>query len=615
MGRVSERLLALVVCAGVAAATAVALPAAPAAAATGEVVVTGQGWGHGRGMGQYGALGYAVDRGWSYQQILDHYYGGTVLAGDVGGGPITVDLQWLRGTAPVVTGAGVLLNGQPVPTPAVRVERVSASSFRVSTGPGCAGPWTVWSTRTRVDLVPTDPARTQGQLRVCRDAAGTQTGYRGTLSFVEGDGRLAAVNTVALDDYLRGVVPRESPAGWGALGGGRGMHALRAQAVAARSYALSSRYSSWAQTCDTITCQVYGGAFTQSPSGTVTSLHDPRTDQAVAETSGQVRRFTATGAVARTEFSSSTGGWTAGGVFPAVQDLGDATASNPNRAWSKTVALSTVASALGTAPVTGLQVTRRNGLGAGGGRALEVQVYTTSGTRTFTGNQVRSALGLKSDWFAVSGMAPPQARAFATAAYTDFLRRSPSPAEVAHWEGRIGAGLTQADVAGAFGLSAEGLGLRVDDVYVAALGRRAEPAGRDGWVRSLTSGATYPQVVGGVYGSAESLQVLGGGDTRRWVAGLYARMLGRAPEAGVAAQWEQVAAVHGRAYVAQVVWGSSEARSARLDGYYRQLLGRGVDPAGRGWADLLLGRGDLTVPVNLASTPEYLQRAVSRFPQ
>ena len=42
------------------------------------VVVSGRGFGHGRGLGQWGAYGYAVERGWTYRQILDHFYGGTV---------------------------------------------------------------------------------------------------------------------------------------------------------------------------------------------------------------------------------------------------------------------------------------------------------------------------------------------------------------------------------------------------------------------------------------------------------------------------------------------------------------------------------------------------------
>ena len=45
---------------------------------------TGRGYGHGRGMGQWGAYGFAVDLGADYRAILDHYYGGTSLAGNAG---------------------------------------------------------------------------------------------------------------------------------------------------------------------------------------------------------------------------------------------------------------------------------------------------------------------------------------------------------------------------------------------------------------------------------------------------------------------------------------------------------------------------------------------------
>ena len=41
------------------------------------ITVEGRGWGHGRGLQQWGALGYAVDHGWSYEQILQHYYSNT----------------------------------------------------------------------------------------------------------------------------------------------------------------------------------------------------------------------------------------------------------------------------------------------------------------------------------------------------------------------------------------------------------------------------------------------------------------------------------------------------------------------------------------------------------
>lgn len=43
-------------------------------AATDTVTITTQGWGHGVGLSQVGAVGYANEEGWSYVQILRHYY-------------------------------------------------------------------------------------------------------------------------------------------------------------------------------------------------------------------------------------------------------------------------------------------------------------------------------------------------------------------------------------------------------------------------------------------------------------------------------------------------------------------------------------------------------------
>ena len=78
-------------------------PAVSAQTAIASVVVEGTGNGHGRGMSQWGAYGWAVDRGWTWTQILDHYYGNTAL-GDVDtSGTIDVQLKALDG----MTTAGV----------------------------------------------------------------------------------------------------------------------------------------------------------------------------------------------------------------------------------------------------------------------------------------------------------------------------------------------------------------------------------------------------------------------------------------------------------------------------------------------------------------------------
>ena len=98
--RASLTIVALLAsCLPFAAGSAAAAPAgdgvsatsAVTAAVSGDVTFSGHGWGHGRGMGQYGALGYAVDHGWSYGQILAHYYSNTT-SGSIGNPEISVNL-------------------------------------------------------------------------------------------------------------------------------------------------------------------------------------------------------------------------------------------------------------------------------------------------------------------------------------------------------------------------------------------------------------------------------------------------------------------------------------------------------------------------------------------
>ncbi|MBA2626370.1 MAG: stage II sporulation protein, partial [Acidimicrobiia bacterium] len=125
----------------------------------------------------------------------------------------------------------------------------------------------------------------------------------------------------------------------------------------------------------------------------------PRTDRAIARTAGIVR--IRDGAVARTEFSSSTGGWSAGGVFPPVEDLADATPSNPNHDWTARVPAASIEAAYGRGQLLGVKVVSRNGLGDWGGRALQVRVNLTGGTVLVTGDEFRSRFALKSNWFRV----------------------------------------------------------------------------------------------------------------------------------------------------------------------------------------------------------------------
>ena len=225
-----------------------------------------------------------------------------------------------------------------------------------------------------------------------------------------------------VESYLRSVVGAEVPWSWGNEGGGAGMQALYAQAVAARSYALAQNRYTYngppgsplkiaSATCDTQACQVYRGAAlrTSVAAGfTGDAIYEfPNTDWAVGFTAGQIRRWP-DGRVVSTMFSSSSGGYTSGGAgFTPVVDDGDAVASNRRHDWRISVPVSTIEAkwpTIGT--LLSIVVNQRNGLGDFGGRITPelgkvVVVTGDKGSVSMTGDEMRLALGLYSNWFAI----------------------------------------------------------------------------------------------------------------------------------------------------------------------------------------------------------------------
>lgn len=380
-----------------------------------QVTISGHGWGHGRGMGQYGAYGYAVDHGWSGSQILDHFYGGTRAARRSLKGVQRVVLRAQAGKDVIVDQERGHLktsaDGWTLVRRALRIQRVNSRQFKVYSGRGCGGPWTAWPgliTTGEISLRPTvknsnNPAE---MLKLCE--RGGARYLRDYVSAVLANGTIQTVNRIDTESYLRSVVPREVPASWAYGGGGRGGRALNAQAVAARSYALAGdrRWGSWATTCADTACQVYAGFGFRWADGRLTRFEHPATDWAIGTTERTVRMWSS-GRIARTEFSSSTGGWTAGGDFRAVRDDGDNTRANPNHTWSVRLSAGSVESAFDrrqgrdVGRYEGMTVLSRNGLGAGGGRVRSVVVRFTGTDVTVTGDQLRVTLGLKSNWFSV----------------------------------------------------------------------------------------------------------------------------------------------------------------------------------------------------------------------
>ncbi|QNG20907.1 SpoIID/LytB domain-containing protein [Rhodococcus triatomae] len=352
--------------------------------------ISGRGHGHGRGMGQWGAYGYARDHGWGAERILAHYYGGTTL-GALADGQISVRLTAFDDQSlSVHSDVGASVAGKPVgPGEAVHLTPTSDGGAGVVVTRGCGGE-VLWQDATDhpwvdpVDLAPDRPV--EEHLRTCTG----DVAYRGSLGVALDGDAPRVVNVLDMDDYLLGVVPAESRAEWADQGGAE---ALRAQAVAARSYAAAEDRSEYARTCDTQSCQVYGGS----------AKEDPRTTEAVRSTAGMV--LVQGGKPVATEFSASTGGFSAGGVFPAVEDLGDSI--SPHHLWTQTVTAGDIARAFGVGELHSVDVLARNNFGVDGGRVTTLKVTGSDGVAEVTGTEARSRLKLKSDWFTVTeGIVP-----------------------------------------------------------------------------------------------------------------------------------------------------------------------------------------------------------------
>ncbi len=401
---------------GAAVALALALAALSACGPPSELVLDGRGWGHGRGMGQWGAYGYAIDHGWTETAILDHFYGGTSTFQRPDNPMQRVFLTAQEGRDLAVSNSRGLLetsaDGYARRRTALLVRRVDSTRFRVFSGDSCDGPWSEWPALVtaseigvRVAPVAGLPDDATTKLGLC-GSTGTRY-YRGDLLAVHAAGTIQTVNRVDTENLVRSVITREVSPSWSDAGGGAGATAVRAQAVATRSYALAgdTRFQPWATTCDNTRCQVYPGyGFRANGSSTVVKVEDPRTDWATGATGRQVRRFPS-GAVARTEFFPSTGGWTAGGTFPAVPDEGDDTTANPSHTWTTTISRATLEGTfdrrqgrdVGT--YEGVDILQRNGLGADGGRVLSMRVRFSAVDVTLTGDDFRALFGLRSNWF------------------------------------------------------------------------------------------------------------------------------------------------------------------------------------------------------------------------
>ena len=328
-------------------------------------VVKGGGWGHGLGMSQYGAYGQAL-AGRGYRKILHHYYRNTTFG--QAGGHVRVLLLASVGSS---TFGG-----------ADRVGNHTVNSGRNYTVRRVGSHIVVRNSRGK------RVARSTGVIRVTgANGLVTVAGkgvYRDVIQYRPGlSGGVTAVNRVELENYIRGVVPNESPGSWP-------IEALKAQAVAARSYALGTGSGNAVfDHYDTVASQVYGGY----------SSEQAKTNRAVARTRGEVLRYN--GEVIVAYFHSTSGGYTENNenVFmgstplPYIRGVRDPwDKASPYHRWRLTYSARRLGSAMGVGRLRSVRVNKRGV----SGRIVRATFRGSAGRNRVDGwSGLRGRLGLR----------------------------------------------------------------------------------------------------------------------------------------------------------------------------------------------------------------------------
>lgn len=213
--------------------------------------------------------------------------------------------------------------------------------------------------------------------------------YRGKTRLIRQDSGLTAINYVDLEQYLYSVVGAEAVSTWP-------IEALKAQAVAARSYALYKRNTSSSSIYDvdtTVGTQVYKGLDTE-----YTTTH-----KAVNGTLGQIMTYD--NKVILAAFHSSSGGhtenvedvWTSS--LPYLRAVVDYDQKSPVFEWQKIFPVSqiqTLVAGIGT--IKGLQPAEMTPYG----RVVTMKVTGDRGTVMVSGKDIRSTLDLRSTLFRIS---------------------------------------------------------------------------------------------------------------------------------------------------------------------------------------------------------------------
>lgn len=207
--------------------------------------------------------------------------------------------------------------------------------------------------------------------------------YRGKTQIRVSNGNILAINHVDIEEYLYSVVGAEAIPSWP-------QEALKAQAVAARTYALKKRAENARNLYDldtTTATQVYKGLNSEYST----------THEAVNATANQVMTYN--GDVILAVFHASSGGhtenvedvWTR--PLPYLRGVQDYDQSAPVYQWSKNISASRLGQLIGGVG-TVRQITPQRQTPQG--RMVSVRVVGDRGSKNISGEQLRNLLDLRS---------------------------------------------------------------------------------------------------------------------------------------------------------------------------------------------------------------------------
>ncbi|MBA7605901.1 hypothetical protein ES703_13036 [subsurface metagenome] len=207
--------------------------------------------------------------------------------------------------------------------------------------------------------------------------------YRGEIEVRKTNDALLVINEVDLEEYLYGVMKHEISPAWP-------LEAVKAQAVAARSFALNKKLKNIGKPydlCATITSQVYGGL----------SGEDPRSNEAIDETRGEI--LTYEGRPIAAYYHATCGGETEdvenvwGGRLPYLKGVRCRYCKDsPHYEWEEKLSLLEISNALGhkgISEVESIEIYKRSDTG----RIVKLVVEDEFGKHIISGNQFRMALG------------------------------------------------------------------------------------------------------------------------------------------------------------------------------------------------------------------------------